>query len=151
MKAEKPPNDRQSRLVRGRVKLNAKMMKSAELIRTNDHNPYADMTFTSSERHLNFSLMSLTAAAVFAMSAMHEEVHERARQQKQIRENAEQVRPVFREKEEPNNRQKDDEHEASSRSEPTAVFWLMFGVHSSLLPGPTSCFPLLKSLRCFVW
>jgi hypothetical protein len=69
---------------------------------------------------LNFSLM--TPAAVFVVTAMHEEVHERARQQKQIRKNAEQVRPVFREKEEPNNRQKDDEHYVSSRTEPTAVF-----------------------------
>jgi len=80
------------------------------------------MTFTSFERHLNFSLMSLTAAAVFAMSAMHEEVHERARLQKQIRENAEQVRPVFREKEEPNDSEKHDQYNASSRAEPTPVF-----------------------------
>jgi hypothetical protein len=47
---------------------------------------------------------------MFVMTAMHKQVHERARQQKQIRKNAEHVPPEFREKEEPNNRQKDNEH-----------------------------------------
>jgi hypothetical protein len=39
MNAEKAPNDRQSRLVFGFVKLNAKMMKTAELMNTSDHRP----------------------------------------------------------------------------------------------------------------
>jgi hypothetical protein len=39
MKAEKALNDRQSRRVRGFVKLKAKMMKIKELITTSDHKP----------------------------------------------------------------------------------------------------------------
>jgi hypothetical protein len=66
--------------------------------------------------------MFFITVSMFPMTAMHEEVHERARQQKQIRKNAEQVRAVFREKEEPNNRQTENEHQARSRIEPTAVF-----------------------------
>jgi len=53
---------------------------------------------------------------------MHEEVHERASQQQQIGKNAEQVRPMFGEKEEANDRQKHHQHNAPSRAEPTAVF-----------------------------
>jgi hypothetical protein len=41
MNAEKALKERQSRFVRGFVKLKAKMMKIAELITANDHNPYA--------------------------------------------------------------------------------------------------------------
>jgi hypothetical protein len=37
--AEKAPKDRQSRVVRGRVKLNAKRINTSELMITNDHNP----------------------------------------------------------------------------------------------------------------
>jgi len=66
--------------------------------------------------------MSLAAAAVFAVTSMHEEVHEWAGQQKQIRKNAEQVRPVFREKEEADDREKYDQHQTPSRAKPTAVF-----------------------------
>jgi hypothetical protein len=43
-----------------------------------------------------------------------EEVHKRARQQKQIRKNAEQMRPVFREEEEANDRHKHDQHHTPS-------------------------------------
>ncbi len=39
IKAEKALNERQSRFVLGLVKLNAKMMKIAELIITSDHKP----------------------------------------------------------------------------------------------------------------
>ena len=39
MKAEKAPNERQSRLVFGLVKLKAKMIKIAELMTTNDQSP----------------------------------------------------------------------------------------------------------------
>jgi hypothetical protein len=42
MKAEKALNERQSRSVRGFVKLKAKIIKIAELMMTRDHNPYAD-------------------------------------------------------------------------------------------------------------
>ena len=38
-KAENAPNERQSRPVRGLVKLKAKMMKTRELITTNAHRP----------------------------------------------------------------------------------------------------------------
>jgi hypothetical protein len=41
MKPEKALKERQSREVRGLVKLKAKMIKIAELIKTSDHNPYA--------------------------------------------------------------------------------------------------------------
>ena len=37
--AEKVLSERQSRVVRGRVKLNAKRMNTSELMITNDHNP----------------------------------------------------------------------------------------------------------------
>jgi len=37
--AEKAPSDRQSRVVLGRVKLNAKRIKKTELTRTNHHTP----------------------------------------------------------------------------------------------------------------
>src|SRR6266498_5932616 len=40
-KAVNPPNDRQSRAVRGCVKLNAKMAKTATLITTSAQRPYA--------------------------------------------------------------------------------------------------------------
>jgi len=39
MKAENAPNERQSRFVCGWVKLNAKMMKIAELMIANIHRP----------------------------------------------------------------------------------------------------------------
>src|SRR3970040_486330 len=39
--AEKAPNERQSRLLWGFAKLNAKMMNTRELMITRDHNPYA--------------------------------------------------------------------------------------------------------------
>jgi hypothetical protein len=42
MKALNAPKERQSRLVCGRPKLNAKKMKTAELMITSDHNPYED-------------------------------------------------------------------------------------------------------------
>ena len=41
MKAEKPPNVRQSLFVFGLKELKAKMMKTAELMSTRDHIPYA--------------------------------------------------------------------------------------------------------------
>jgi hypothetical protein len=41
IKAENALNERQSRSVLGFVKLNAKMIKIAELIITSDHKPYA--------------------------------------------------------------------------------------------------------------
>jgi hypothetical protein len=41
MNAENAPNDRQSRLVFGRVKLKANMMKKADSISTIPHRPYA--------------------------------------------------------------------------------------------------------------
>jgi len=53
---------------------------------------------------------------------MHKEVHERTSQQQQIRKNAEQVRPVFREQEEPYDREKHEQHQTPSRAKPTAVF-----------------------------
>ena len=65
--------------------------------------------------------MSLTSAAMFAVTAMHEEVHERAREQKQKRKNAEQVRPMFCQKEEADDGQKDDQHHGSSRAKPTVI------------------------------
>jgi hypothetical protein len=37
--AENAPNERQSRFVCGFAKLNAKMMKTSELITTSDHSP----------------------------------------------------------------------------------------------------------------
>jgi hypothetical protein len=42
MNAENALNDRQSRFVCGFAKLNAKMMKTSEFIKTRDHRPYAD-------------------------------------------------------------------------------------------------------------
>jgi len=59
---------------------------------------------------------------MFAVTSMHEEVHERASQQKQIGKNAEQVGPMFGEKEEANDSEKHDQHHAPSRAEPSAVF-----------------------------
>ena len=64
---------------------------------------------------------SFVMATVFAVTAMHEHVHEWASKQQQIGKNAEQVRPMFRKKEEGNDCQEDEEHNASSRAEPTAV------------------------------
>jgi hypothetical protein len=66
-------------------------------------------------------MVSVTIA-VLAMTAMHEEVHERASQQQQIRKDPQQVRTMFREKEEANDREKYDQHNAPSRAEPTAIF-----------------------------
>src|SRR5262249_50646927 len=47
MNAENALNERQSRDVRGFVKLNAKIMKISELIITRDHKPYAGASFIS--------------------------------------------------------------------------------------------------------
>ena len=67
-------------------------------------------------------MLPATVAVLAVMTAMHEEVHEWASQQKQIRKNAEQVGTMFGEKEETDDCQKDDQHHAPSRAEPTAVF-----------------------------
>jgi hypothetical protein len=71
--------------------------------------------------------MQVRATALFAVTSMHEEVHERATQQQQIGKNAEQVRPVFREKEEANDRQKYDQHHASAQAEPSTISWIHVG------------------------
>src|ERR671925_921951 len=42
--ATKAPKERQSRAVRGRVKLKAKMIKTAELMTTSDQRPYAGVS-----------------------------------------------------------------------------------------------------------
>src|SRR3972149_5978006 len=45
IKPENAPRERQSRVVRGRVKLKAKMMKTKELITTSGQSPYAGASF----------------------------------------------------------------------------------------------------------
>jgi hypothetical protein len=44
LNAENPPKALQSRFVFGLKKLNAKMIKTAELIITRDHSPYAGIS-----------------------------------------------------------------------------------------------------------
>jgi len=48
----------------------------------------------------------------FAMSVVHEQMHQRAGQQKQVRQYSQQMRTVFREHEESGNREKTIEHPA---------------------------------------
>jgi hypothetical protein len=83
-------------------------------------------------RSAALSLMSLTTAAMFAVTSMHEHVHERTREQQQIRKNSKQMSPLFREQEKGDDREKYDQHDAPSRSKPTAVFRLMFVKIASL-------------------
>jgi hypothetical protein len=72
-----------------------------------------------------------TTLIVPTMSAMHEQVQQRTSEQQQVGQNAKQVRPVFSEKEERGDGEEDDEHQASSRAKPTAIFSLMFVVHKA--------------------
>ncbi len=52
--AEKAPRLRQSRVDFGFVKLNAKMMKIAELITASVHRPYAEVVFIAASLHDQF-------------------------------------------------------------------------------------------------
>jgi hypothetical protein len=52
--------------------------------------------------------MASTIVALLAVTSMHEHMDERTGQQQQIRKNAEQMRAMFRKKEEPNNREERD-------------------------------------------
>jgi hypothetical protein len=75
MNAEKALNDRQSRDVRGLAKLNAKIMKIAELMMTSDQSPYADGSSISNlvKNHVGGSVMTLmlvVSSAVTSMSAV---------------------------------------------------------------------------------
>jgi hypothetical protein len=77
MKAEKAPKERQSRRVFGRVKLKAKMMKTAALMMTKPHRPYAGIAsciivFPRGRAALG----RLIVPTMMAM--MHEQVHQRA-------------------------------------------------------------------------
>ena len=69
--------------------------------------------------------------AVAAMAVVHEQMHQRAGQQKQVRQYSQQVRTVLHEQEEPGNRKKTIEH-------PTClgkVLCFMLLRHAILLPG----------------
>lgn len=66
-------------------------------------------------------MISFTTTIVFAVTAVHEEVHEWTRQEKQIRQDSKQVPPVFGEQEEGDDCQEDKKHDVSSRTEPTTV------------------------------
>ena len=66
-------------------------------------------------------MMCAAVIVVLAVTAMHKEVHERARQEQQVRENPKQVRSVFGKHEEGDDCQEDEQYDASSRTEPTAV------------------------------
>jgi hypothetical protein len=85
MNAENVPNVRQSRAVRGLKKLSAKKIKTAELTMTRDHRPYAGV-----------SCMVMLLVRTAVLVAMHQHVHQRARQEKEIRKNPKKMSPVLR-------------------------------------------------------
>lgn len=58
-------------------------------------------------------MMATGIIPVFAVAAMHEQVHQRTSQQQQIRKNAEYVRSMLREQEEADDCQKPEQHDAS--------------------------------------
>ena len=62
------------------------------------------------------------------------------------RKNAEQMRPVFREKEEPNDREKDQEHQASSQAEPVCIRRLLLVIHKPSLSHNQDCSWVLASI-----
>lgn len=65
--------------------------------------------------------MMLSAnTALLAATSMHEEMYERASEQQQIGKDSQQVRTMFREKQEANDRENHHQHNAPSRAEPTA-------------------------------
>ena len=110
MNAENAPNERQSRLVFGCVKLKAKMMKTTELISTKLQSPYADIVLTSS----SLLAAAVTVLTVPLMSAVHKEVHQWTCEQQQIWQDAEQVCAMFGEQKEANERQERQQNKSSS-------------------------------------
>ncbi len=109
IKAENAPSVRQSLLVCGLKKLNAKKMKTAAFMNTKPHNPYAgidsDIDVTSSQfnparvtNNASFfmPLMIIVVAMVVAMAAMHEYVNQWAEQQDEIGQGPQDMGTVFR-------------------------------------------------------
>jgi len=60
------------------------------------------------------SMMSSSTIAVFAVTSMHEHVHEWTCEQQQIRKDAKQVCPMFCKKEEADDCQERQQHNASA-------------------------------------
>lgn len=75
--------------------------------------------------------MFSTTLAVLAVTAVHKEVHEWAGEQQQIGENSKHVRSMFSEKKKGNDRQKDEQHNTSSRLEPSPFLQLIFVIHKT--------------------
>ena len=75
--------------------------------------------------------MMMRMLAVVTVTVVHEQMHQRAGQQEQVRQYSQEVRTVFREQEEPGNRQKTIEHPARSGK----VLCFVLIRHAILLPG----------------
>jgi hypothetical protein len=102
MNAEKAPKERQSRLVFGFVKLKAKIMKTAVLMITRLHRPYAGIASCVIAFPRAIIWMRPGRLIVPAMmSVMHEQMHQRAGCQQQKRQHAKDMRGVLREQEKP--------------------------------------------------
>jgi NAD-specific glutamate dehydrogenase len=101
--AEKAPNERQSRDVRGFVKLKAKMMNTSEFKITSDHKPYA-------EDSVSISLSRLFADWVLMVMAVVKEMHQRTGKDEQVWQYPEKMRPVFGQEEKQGDRQKAEKY-----------------------------------------
>src|SRR6266540_4760563 len=119
MKAEKALNDRQSRAVRGFVKLKAKIMNTNELMMTSDHKPYAGASsictsYKKLRSWLAMLLMLLIRPSVTTMPPM-KQMQKRTQQQQNIRQGAKNMCFVLFPKEKESDRCKSQKHKTSSR------------------------------------
>ena len=103
MKAEKVPIVRQSRVVLGLKKLNAKKMNSAELMTTSDQRPYAGASCM---------VVLPVMATTMSVAAVVQQVEERAGQEEQIGEDAEKMRAVLLPQQHDRHRTKGEENPA---------------------------------------
>lgn len=95
-------------------------------------------------------LMALAAiAAVFPMTAVHKEVHEGTGQQQQVRDDSQQMSPMFAEEQKSNDGEENKKRNAASRSEPATLLRLNFVIHkiSKQLAAVNSA-QLLIPLNC---
>src|SRR3989338_2314329 len=110
MKAENPPNARQSPGDFGCEKLKAKMRKIAILMITSPQRPYAGVASVMvivGRRSLG--LGSIVIAAMTTVPSVSEDVKQRTSEQEQERQVSVQVSPVLREQKEPDDGEKAEE------------------------------------------
>jgi len=83
MNAENALKERQSRSVRGFVKLKAKIIKIAELMMTSDHNPYAGASSICCPPICGLAMIVMLAvpSTMATMPTVHEQMQKGTKQQ----------------------------------------------------------------------